>query len=160
MAPRNLFKLETFLAFLVGISLGRMGPFYKFHKVQIGPKKGKVLVTDDVPVRNTVHVDEQGLAITKQQFIEPFDIPNLAGFSVATFLPGQTMLPPHHHESMHEIFYILAGTGVFQIEDVDHEICPGSYLQIAPKERHGIWVPKSSDEPLKMIVIGITVGEG
>jgi quercetin dioxygenase-like cupin family protein len=104
-------------------------------------------------------VDDQGVEITKQQFIEPFEIPNFAGFSVATFLPGQTMLPPHDHESLHEIFYVLSGSGVFQIEDVDHEIDPGSYLQIAPKERHGIWVPKSSSEPLKMVVIGIAVGD-
>ena len=157
VTPKNLFKLEAILTFFVGVSLGHMGFFFKGG--DMGPSKGQVSYIDDIPVRSTVHVDEKGREITKQQFIEPFVIPNFAGFSVAKFLPGQTMLPPHEHETMHEIFYVLSGSGVFQINEVDHEINPGSFLHIAPKERHGIWVPDDFPDPLKMVVIGIAVGE-
>ncbi len=66
----------------------------------------------DTPVRNTVHVDDRGRPITKQQLLEPFVLPNLVGVSVATFLPGQTMMPPHEHESMHELFYVIEGGSI------------------------------------------------
>jgi len=91
--------------------------------------------------------------------IEPFLIPNLVGFSVATFLPGQTMMPVHDHESMHEIFYVLEGSGMFQIDGVDHKLEPGKLLHVAPHEAHGIWVPKDSPDELKMIVTGVAVGD-
>ena len=154
---KNLFQVEAILTFFVGISLGRMGFFFKVG--DMGPSKGHVLHIDDIPIRSTVHVDDKGREITKQQFLEPFVIPNFTGFSVATFLPGQTMLPPHEHETMHEIFYVVSGSGVFQINEVDNEINPGTFLHIAPKERHGIWVPDDFTEPLKMVVIGVAVGE-
>jgi len=57
-----------------------------------GPSKGTIKSLAQTPARNTVHVDEQGRPITKQQLLEPFVIPNLVGFSVATFLPGQVMM--------------------------------------------------------------------
>ena len=57
-----------------------------------GPSKGTIKSLAETPVRNTVHVDELGRPITKQQLLEPFVVPNLVGFSIATFLPGQVMM--------------------------------------------------------------------
>lgn len=66
----------------------------------------------NVPFRSTSHnggTNNNG-PIYKQQFIEPFQIhTNIAGISIATIQPGQT-IEQHHHESMHEFFYILTGT--------------------------------------------------
>eukprot|EP00979_Chaetoceros_neogracilis_P003708 scaffold656_cov271-Chaetoceros_neogracile.AAC.18 len=121
-----------------------------------GPAKGTIKSLAETPVHNTVHVDELGRPITKQQLLEPFVIPNLVGFSVATFLPGQ---PPHSHETMHELFYIIEGRGIFQIEGRDVEVTPGTFLHMAPQEKHGIWVPKDFQEPLRMVVTGVTIGE-
>eukprot|EP00560_Eucampia_antarctica_P006515 CAMPEP_0197824550 /NCGR_PEP_ID=MMETSP1437-20131217/1775_1 /TAXON_ID=49252 ORGANISM="Eucampia antarctica, Strain CCMP1452" /NCGR_SAMPLE_ID=MMETSP1437 /ASSEMBLY_ACC=CAM_ASM_001096 /LENGTH=62 /DNA_ID=CAMNT_0043424215 /DNA_START=314 /DNA_END=499 /DNA_ORIENTATION=+ len=61
---------------------------------------------------------------------------------------------------MHEIFYVIEGSGKFQIDEIDYDISPGTFLHIAPKERHGIWVPvDSTDGPLRMIVTGVAVGD-
>ena len=90
--------------------------------------------------------------------IKPFLIPNLVGVSVATFLPGQTMMPPHEHESMHELFYVLEGKGAFEIDGVQHEVTPGTLLHLAPGEAHGIWaLEEGTDRPLKMLVTGVVV---
>mmetsp|Transcript_11889 Transcript_11889/g.16427 ORF Transcript_11889/g.16427 Transcript_11889/m.16427 type:complete len:164 (-) Transcript_11889:199-690(-) len=124
-----------------------------------GIAHGVVKKLAETPIKNTVHVDEKGRPITKKQLLDPFLIPNFAGFSVATFQPGQTMMPVHDHVSMHEIFYVVQGTGTFRIDDVDHILEPGMFLHIAPHEKHGIWVPEEAEEDLLMVVCGITVGE-
>jgi len=123
-----------------------------------GPSKGFVTNLDQIPPRNTVHVDEKGRPVTKQQLLEPFVLPNLVGFSIATFLPGQTMMPVHEHESLHELFYVIEGTGTIQIDNVDHSVRPGTFLHVTPGEKHGIWVPEDANAPLKMVVTGVTVG--
>lgn len=58
-----------------------------------------------------------------------------------------------------ELFYVVEGTGFFKIEDKEIKVAPGTFLHIAPKEAHGVWVPKESKEPLKMIVTGVTLGQ-
>lgn len=154
-----------YLAFFVGgmIVGGGMQSSYDGALSELkrdkGPSKGSIRNLSDTPERNTVHIDDQGRPITKQQLLEPFVIPNLVGFSIATFLPGQTMLPPHKHETMHEIFYVVEGRGLFQINEKKHKVEPGVFLHIAPKELHGIWVPNSENEALKMVVTGVAVGE-
>ena len=109
------------MAFVLGIASGiHIHSWYSTrnnhdanHELKdTGPTHGTVTQLSATPIRNTVHIDSQGRPITKQQMIEPFLIPNLVGVSVATFLPGQTMMPPHEHESMHELFYVLEGKGV------------------------------------------------
>lgn len=96
--------------------------------------------------------------IEKQQFVEPFVIPNFVGYSVATFKPGQTMMPPHEHESLHEFFYVLEGSGIFQVNGIDHKVEKGWFLHMAPHDKHGIFVPEDSpDGDLKMAVCGVTV---
>jgi quercetin dioxygenase-like cupin family protein len=121
-------------------------------------QRGMVKSLEDVPVRSTSHVDTEGRPITKQQFLEPFEVPNFVGYSVATFLPGQTMMPVHEHESLHEFFYVLEGKGFFQINDDQYEVSKGMFLHMAPGEKHGIWVPiDSKDGALKIAVCGVTV---
>jgi len=156
-------KFFTLTAYLFGIGTGA---FFQSHYTglqtkYVGPTHGTVTQLSTTPIRNTVHIDTEGRPITKQQLIEPFLIPNLVGVSVATFLPGQTMMPPHEHETMHEIFYVLEGEGVFQIDGVEHDVGPGTLLHFAPGEAHGIWVKKEGKKegPLKMFVTGVAIGE-
>ena len=146
-------NVKLVFALLVGILVGRLSlPNPK------GPLHGSVKRLDDVPSRPTSHVDQQGRPITKQQLLEAFVVPNFVGFSVATFLAGQRMMPAHEHENLHEFFYVLEGTGVFEIDGVEKKMGPGTFLHLAPHERHGIWVPDDGD-PMKMAVFGVTVGK-
>ena len=126
----------------------------------MGAKTGLVAQLDKIPFRPTSHVDEKGRPIEKQQFLEPFVVPNFVGYSVATYRPGQVMMPVHEHRSLHEFFYVLEGTGYFQIDGVDYKVGKGWFLHMAPHEKHGIWVPEdSTDGDLKVAVCGVTVGD-
>lgn len=117
---------------------------------------GYVRHLSDIPKRATSHIDKQGDPITKQQLIEPFVFQNVAGFSVATLLPGQ-VIDSHKHESMVELFFIVSGTGTIQINDeTPQDIGPGHFIQVSPPERHELRVKSTATDPMVMIVCGIT----
>jgi quercetin dioxygenase-like cupin family protein len=128
---------------------------------------GGVQQLESVPVRSTAHVDGQGRPITKQQLIDPFVVPRLAGISVATLQSGQTV-SSHQHESMHEFFFILQGKATFRVEKAakgetkaEQQVVPvskGSFVHCAPHEMHEIVGPSDrNEEPLKMFVVGVTL---
>jgi quercetin dioxygenase-like cupin family protein len=119
---------------------------------------GSVLRLSEIPSRPTSHSDEQGRPITKQQLVDPFLLPNLAGLSVATLLPNQH-LASHQHDTMHEFFYVLSGSGVLQINGVDqYLLSAGSFVHAVPGEWHSFWVTPESQQALKMVVCGVTTG--
>jgi quercetin dioxygenase-like cupin family protein len=161
MMIRNSKLAHVILAFVMGILVGR-----RFFVRTIGgttPTKttqaivGSIHHLQDTPIRNTSHKDEQGRPITKQQFLEPFAIPTVAGVSVATILPGQRV-EMHQHESMHEFFYILQGTGMFSVLGTEEPVAPGTFLHLAPHEPHGIWVPEHSpDGAMKVLLSGVAI---
>ncbi len=41
----------------------------------------------------------------------------------------------HSHASMHEVFYVLSGRGVFLIDDVPHTVANGSFVHVR------LWLP-------------------
>jgi quercetin dioxygenase-like cupin family protein len=91
--------------------------------------------------------------------LEPFAVPTVSGYSVASMHPGQNV-PIHEHESMHEFFYILEGTGIFLIPGTKEElrVSPGTFLHFSPHESHGILVPEDSpDGDLKMLISGVVI---
>jgi hypothetical protein len=104
-------KAEYLIVFFIGILFGHSftSNFYLSKLKDALPSKGDIKQLSETPIRNTSHIDDQGRPITKQQLLEPFVLPNLVGFSIATFLPGQTMMPPHEHETLYEIFYVIEG---------------------------------------------------
>jgi quercetin dioxygenase-like cupin family protein len=117
----------------------------------------------DVPVQNTAHMDPQGRPITKQQLLEPFVVPRVAGFSVATIHKGQTV-SLHNHDTMHEFFYVLDGSAIFTIVDNkngasrDYPVRPGSFSYFAALDKHAIHVPEDSpDGDLKVMLVGVIV---
>ena len=118
---------------------------------------GIVLNFDDLPFKNTVHVDKSGVPIRKKQYIQPFVIPNLSGFSVVILSVGQTV-ETHEHESMHEIFYIVTGQASFVIDGVTHIVGPGTVVHLAPHEKHSIEAVQSQDgKDLTLAYFGVTV---
>lgn len=163
--PRMNLAIAVFLGILIGSALQHSlssiwdAPSNKTQdKKGNAVKKGIITNISETPFRPTSHVDSKGRPIEKQQFLEPFVIPNFVGYSVATFKPGQTMMPVHEHESLHEFFYVLEGSGMFQVNGVDHKVEKGWFLHMAPHDKHGIWVPEDSpDGDLKLAVSGITL---
>ena len=147
------------VALCIGIVVGSLlQKGYATVKVDMGPKHGSIQHLEQIPFRKTSHIDEEGQPIMKQQILEPFVVPNFVGYSVATFKPGQIMMPPHEHKSLHEFFYVIQGTGIIQKDGIDNKVKPGTFLHMAPFEKHGIWVPKDATEDMKMVVCGVTVG--
>ena len=97
----------------------------------------------------------------KQQLIEPFEIPNIAGFSVATLRPGQTVTE-HVHESMIEAFFVLSGQGTISINQHETSISTGHFILVVPGERHSLWVDNvasgESSQDMVFLVLGIAEG--
>lgn len=163
----DLRKMNLAISTLLGIIIGstfQISFYEKFKpstmKTKIDIIKGKVTTLEETPFRPTSHVDTAGHPIEKQQFLEPFVVPNFVGYSVATWKPGQIMMPVHEHRSLHEFFYVLEGTGMVEIEGKEYKVKKGTFLHMAPHEKHGIWVPEdSANGDLKMAVCGVTVGD-
>ena len=147
------------IAFLLGTLFGyaSRGSVKNEPKAPVAQQHGSILRLSDVPSRPTSHSDEQGRPITKQQLVDPFVVPNFAGFSIATLLPNQRV-SSHQHDTMHEFFYVVSGTGVLQVNGVDHSLTAGSFVHAVPGERHSFWAPPESQQAMKMIVFGVTTG--
>mmetsp|Transcript_6269 Transcript_6269/g.14807 ORF Transcript_6269/g.14807 Transcript_6269/m.14807 type:complete len:201 (+) Transcript_6269:53-655(+) len=172
--------LKILLAFLLGILIGRFGQadcsvtnnaaIRGATAAATGDAlQGSIRRLEDVPFRNTAHTDKStGTAVKKQQFLEPFVVPNLAGFSVATIQRNQTV-ELHSHRSMHEFFYVLEGSATFLMCDPgdtgskqhqEHRVDPGTFVHFAPNCVHGIVVEENSPSAdIKVLVAGVTVGD-
>jgi mannose-6-phosphate isomerase-like protein (cupin superfamily) len=136
---------------------------------------GSVYRLSDIPSTNTSHTDHFGRPITKQQLIHPFEIPTIAGFSVAILRPGQEV-QFHEHVSMHEFFYILEGHATFRMKQqpVQHgkdgeddnskekvvEVPTGTLVHVPPRVQHAITVDERSPHgDMKMLVVGVVIPE-
>ena len=179
VAPfRSLVAITAgFAIFMLGFWIGNL---HHHHDVQMFPQGSthqlsttinpfvKVSTLDQVPWRPTSHVDPQThQAIMKQQLVEPFALPNLAGFSVAKVRPGQH-ITVHEHESMHELFLVWKGTGRIRVEYTDgdadgshgsvakeYDVSTGAFIHVSPGVKHSIWVPSEATEDLTMVVCGV-----
>jgi quercetin dioxygenase-like cupin family protein len=132
----------TLVAFLVGILVGQRRNYCSLTTTNAQEQQhagntvvaGSVHRLSETPVRVTSHK-----GVMKQQFLEPFVVPRVAGYSVATIHPGQSV-ETHQHESMHEFFYVTKGTGMFVIDGKEVNVAEGNFLHIAPHEQHSIRV--------------------
>lgn len=146
------------IAFLLGTLFGYVSRGgVKTEPIAQVVQHGSVLRISEIPSRPTSHSDEQGRPISKQQLVDPFVVPNFAGISIATLLPNQRV-SPHQHDTMHEFFYVVSGTGVLQINGVDHSLAAGSFVHAVPGERHSFWNPLESQRAMKIIICGVTTG--
>mmetsp|Transcript_24030 Transcript_24030/g.37050 ORF Transcript_24030/g.37050 Transcript_24030/m.37050 type:complete len:182 (-) Transcript_24030:374-919(-) len=147
---------SVIIAFLMGLIIGT-GTTTSWSKQDVGTTTGMIRQLSEVPYRATSHKDKNtGKSIMKQQFLEPFVVPHFVGFSVATFDAGQTMMPAHAHETLHEFFFVLEGSAVFVVDGVEHKVGPMTFFHLAPGESHGIYVPEDSvDGAMKMAVFGV-----
>ncbi|VEU45293.1 unnamed protein product [Pseudo-nitzschia multistriata] len=172
--------LPVLVAFLLGIVAGRFGSPATDRKVPappgasargnaggIGnpPPRTSVRRLEDTPFRATSHADRAtGTTIAKQQFLDPFVVPNLAGVSVATLRANQTV-EPHSHRSMHEFFYVLEGTADFALCGREtHRAKGGTFVHVVPGCVHSIARVQGTggdgdDGDLRVLVVGVTVGD-
>ena len=49
------------------------------------------------------------------------------------------------------------GSGIFEINGVEHDVSVGTFMLMAPFEKHGIWIPKDKESPLRVVVTGVVV---
>ncbi len=148
---------STLSIFLLGLLVGLLFPRNLSVKPSVtSMPHGVLLHLSDIPFRPTSHVDDHGQAIMKQQFIEPFAIPRMTGFSVATFRPGQTV-KSHAHENMVEIFYVLSGTGYVKIDEKVTSLTTGHFFAVVPGESHSLWVDESETQDMQVALYGVIV---
>ena len=63
--------------------------------------------------------------------------------------PGVPGPPPHVHERMHDMFYVLEGTLTVQVGEERHALGPGSFVCAAPGDVHTF--ANESDAPVRML---------
>jgi hypothetical protein len=188
LSPFLYLILSFACGYYVGTYNGRISQKTTTIKAVLDQKKrrraSQIIRLDNVPLTSTSHVDNaHGRSITKQQLIEPFVLAhNLAGISVTSLLPGQTVYR-HVHESMQEFFYILDGQGLVQLDDNDmteqeettrgipknsrntsvesstlswRSVSKGCLVYAAAREAHAFHVPENASQSMQMIFFGLT----
>lgn len=86
---------------------------------------------DASPVIETAH---GGL---KKVFLKNGDVPHLTQVAHGEIVNvGSTEQCAHAHETMWEVYYILAGVARYVVGDVIHEVRPGDVVAVPPKTRH------------------------
>jgi quercetin dioxygenase-like cupin family protein len=53
-----------------------------------------------------------------------------------TIAPGFPGPPPHTHERLHDMFYVLEGTLTMRVGDQTHEVHPGTFVCVGPGTVH------------------------
>lgn len=71
-------------------------------------------------------------------------------------IPAGVEVVPHHHV-MEEVYYIVAGSGIMMVEDVEAVVTAGQSVIIAPHEWHNI--RNHTDEELRLIVTCVPAWE-
>jgi quercetin dioxygenase-like cupin family protein len=100
----------------------------------------KIIKTNELPEVGVSHNPE----IKKKVFIEKSEIPQLMTFGQAVLRSGQEV-DEHVHPTMCEVFYILSGKAVFQINGTDYQIVEKDCIYIESGERHSQKNPFEED---------------
>ena len=66
--------------------------------------------------------------------------------TIASGFPGP---PPHTHERLHDMFYVLEGTLTMRVGEDTREIGPGTFVCVAPGTVHTFSNP--SDAPVRFL---------
>jgi quercetin dioxygenase-like cupin family protein len=94
------------------------------------------------------HVEMPGAANCRVRWLvdDQDGAPNFAMRQFEVAPGGYT--PKHQHPYEHEV-YVLEGTGVVVEGDVEHPLCPGQAVYVAPNELHQF--RNTGDVPLKFL---------
>jgi len=102
-----------------------------------------------VAVHNNTHIQ-------KKVMLSPGELPPVVQFSQATFPPGESV-EHHHHDSMHEVFFVQKGSGAITVEGHTYAVEAGSCLWVAAGESHS--VKNTGVEPLVLLFFAVDVGD-
>jgi len=69
--------------------------------------------------------------------------------SETTIAPGFPGPPPHHHDTLHDMFYVLEGTLTVRVGDERHELGPGTFVCVPPGVVHTFSNP--GDAPVRFL---------
>ncbi len=69
--------------------------------------------------------------------------------SETTIAPGFPGPPPHTHERLHDMFYVLEGTLTMRVGEDTCEVGPGTFVCVAPGTVHAFSNP--SDAPVRFL---------
>ena len=69
--------------------------------------------------------------------------------SETTVAPGFPGPPPHTHERLHDMFFVLDGTLTMLVEGETHELPPGSFACVPPGTVHTFSNP--TDQPVRFL---------
>ena len=67
----------------------------------------------------------------------------------ATVGPGSPTPPPHHHDAMTDMFYVLEGVLTVRVGDTTQEAGPGTFVCAPPGTIHTFW--NTSDAPVRLL---------
>jgi quercetin dioxygenase-like cupin family protein len=69
--------------------------------------------------------------------------------SESTIAPGFPGPPPHTHETLHDMFYVLEGTLTVQVRDETLDAGPGTFICVPPGVVHTF--SNASDAPVRVL---------
>lgn len=102
----------------------------------------------------TVEPSSHNRDVVKRVLFKKGDIPHVTQVSQALFKPG-TLVALHSHPDMYELFVCVSGRGTIQINGLDHDLIPGSFVLCEPGEVHAI--ANSANETLVLNQMGIVL---
>jgi mannose-6-phosphate isomerase-like protein (cupin superfamily) len=73
-----------------------------------------------------------------------------------TLAPGFPGPPPHRHERLHDMFYVLEGTLTMRLGDETREVGPGTFVCVPPGVVHTFANP--SDAPVRLLNLNTPSG--
>lgn len=76
--------------------------------------------------------------------------------SETTIEPGFAGPPPHRHERLHDMFYVLDGVLTVRLDDETHEIGPDTFVCVPPGVTHTF--SNASDAPARFLNFNTPAG--
>jgi quercetin dioxygenase-like cupin family protein len=76
--------------------------------------------------------------------------------SETTIEPGFPGPPPHRHQHLHDMFYVLEGVLAMRLNDETHEIGPGTFVCVPPGVTHTF--SNTSDAPVRFLNFNTPAG--
>ena len=74
-----------------------------------------------------------------------------AGLTIGTaeIAPGASEVGARHHHADHEVYYVIAGTGLVHLDGVEHPIEPGSVVFVPGDTPH--FVRNTGEDTIKLL---------
>lgn len=108
----------------------------------------KIVSLEAVPDEGVSHDPE----IRKRVLLVRGDVPHLTAFTRSRLRPGQ-VARAHRHADMHEVFFVLEGSGRMMLDDAEHALAAGTCVAVAPGEAHEI--RNNGAEDLVLLYFGV-----